>query len=141
MTTNPSIEKHYINVQMLNNISALSGLKKKNKKRYIQPNTQLCLRKWCFSFTWIFIKSLIYFSRLIGLVSPIQRELLEKKRNERRKRSTTSTNRNDFLYGSYEMLPVSQHCFPMLFGISTTTFLLYSLCPVSTIMLSFTLFS
>ncbi|KAF9407510.1 hypothetical protein HW555_012500 [Spodoptera exigua] len=28
-----------------------------------------------------------------------------KKRTERRKRSTTSTNRNDFLYGNYEMLP------------------------------------
>ncbi|KAJ8725121.1 hypothetical protein PYW07_016079 [Mythimna separata] len=45
------------------------------------------------------------FLRLIGLVTPLQRELLEKKRSERRKRSTTSTNRNDFLYGSYEMLP------------------------------------
>uniref|UniRef100_A0A2A4JXT7 Uncharacterized protein n=1 Tax=Heliothis virescens TaxID=7102 RepID=A0A2A4JXT7_HELVI len=45
------------------------------------------------------------FLRLIGLVTPLQRELLEKKRNERRKRSTTSTNRNDFLYGNYEMLP------------------------------------
>ncbi|CAH0628763.1 unnamed protein product [Chrysodeixis includens] len=45
------------------------------------------------------------FLRLIGLVTPLQRELIEKKRNERRKRSTTSTNRNEFLYGSYEMLP------------------------------------
>ncbi|XP_047023513.1 uncharacterized protein LOC124632651 isoform X2 [Helicoverpa zea] len=45
------------------------------------------------------------FLRLIGLITPLQRELLEKKRNERRKRSTTSTNRNDFLYGNYEMLP------------------------------------
>ncbi|KAH9641918.1 hypothetical protein HF086_011668 [Spodoptera exigua] len=46
------------------------------------------------------------FLRLIGLVTPLQKELLEKKRSERRKRSTTSTNRNDFLYGNYEMLPV-----------------------------------
>ncbi|XP_021183901.3 uncharacterized protein LOC110371824 isoform X1 [Helicoverpa armigera] len=45
------------------------------------------------------------FLRLLGLITPLQRELLEKKRNERRKRSTTSTNRNDFLYGNYEMLP------------------------------------
>ncbi|RVE48917.1 hypothetical protein evm_006379 [Chilo suppressalis] len=46
------------------------------------------------------------FMRLIGLVTPSQKEVLEKKRNERRKRSTTSTNRNDFLYGNYEMMPV-----------------------------------
>ncbi|KAF9805077.1 hypothetical protein SFRURICE_010260 [Spodoptera frugiperda] len=45
------------------------------------------------------------FLRLIGLVTPLQKELLEKKRSERRKRSTTSTNRNDFLYGNYDMLP------------------------------------
>ncbi|XP_026746741.1 GATA zinc finger domain-containing protein 24-like [Trichoplusia ni] len=45
------------------------------------------------------------FLRLIGLVTPLQREIIEKKRNERRKRSTTSTNRNEFLYGSFEMLP------------------------------------
>ncbi|XP_047989264.1 uncharacterized protein LOC125228651 [Leguminivora glycinivorella] len=45
------------------------------------------------------------FLRLIGLVTPAQKEVLEKKRSERRKRSTTSTNRNDFVYGSYEMLP------------------------------------
>lgn len=45
------------------------------------------------------------FLRLIGLVTPSQKDILEKKRNERRKRSTTSTNRNEFLYGSYEMLP------------------------------------
>ncbi|CAH1635288.1 unnamed protein product [Spodoptera littoralis] len=45
------------------------------------------------------------FLRLIGLITPLQKELLEKKRSERRKRSTTSTNRNDFLYGNYDMLP------------------------------------
>ncbi|XP_063636015.1 uncharacterized protein LOC134806620 [Cydia splendana] len=45
------------------------------------------------------------FLRLIGLVTPAQKEILEKKRSERRKRSTTSTNRNDFLYGNYDMLP------------------------------------
>ncbi|CAK1578521.1 unnamed protein product [Parnassius mnemosyne] len=43
------------------------------------------------------------FMRLIGLVTPSQKELLEKKRNERRKRATTSTNRNDFLYGNFDM--------------------------------------
>lgn len=37
----------------------------------------------------------------------LQKEVLEKKRNERRKRSTTSTNRNDFLYGNYDMMTVS----------------------------------
>ncbi|KAI8440372.1 hypothetical protein MSG28_001704 [Choristoneura fumiferana] len=42
---------------------------------------------------------------LLGLVTPAQKEVLEKKRSERRKRSTTSTNRNDFLYGNYDMLP------------------------------------
>ncbi|XP_059061951.1 uncharacterized protein LOC131854806 [Achroia grisella] len=44
------------------------------------------------------------FMRLIGLVTPSQKELLLKKRNERRKRSTTSTNRNDFLYGNFDMI-------------------------------------
>ncbi|XP_037968069.2 uncharacterized protein LOC105388991 isoform X1 [Plutella xylostella] len=42
------------------------------------------------------------FLRFIGLVTPQQKEILEKKRNERRKRSTTSTNKNDFLYGNLE---------------------------------------
>ncbi|KAL0839704.1 hypothetical protein ABMA28_016351 [Loxostege sticticalis] len=45
------------------------------------------------------------FMRFIGLITPAQKEILEKKRNERRKRSTTSTNRNDFLYGNYDMMP------------------------------------
>ncbi|KAJ0179438.1 hypothetical protein K1T71_005150 [Dendrolimus kikuchii] len=45
------------------------------------------------------------FLRLLGLVTHSQKEVLEKKRNERRKRSTTSTNRNDFLYGNYDMMP------------------------------------
>ncbi|XP_053600289.1 uncharacterized protein LOC128669458 [Plodia interpunctella] len=45
------------------------------------------------------------FLRLIGLVTSAQREILLKKRNERRKRSTTSTNRNDFLYGNFDMMP------------------------------------
>ncbi|XP_031763479.1 uncharacterized protein LOC113523469 isoform X2 [Galleria mellonella] len=45
------------------------------------------------------------FMRLIGLVTASQKELLLKKRNERRKRSTTSTNRNDFLYGNFDMIP------------------------------------
>ncbi|XP_068627792.1 PHD finger protein 21A-like [Battus philenor] len=45
------------------------------------------------------------FMRLIGLITHSQKELLDKKRNERRKRNTTSTNRNDFLYGNFEMLP------------------------------------
>ncbi|CAH2062911.1 unnamed protein product, partial [Iphiclides podalirius] len=45
------------------------------------------------------------FLRLIGLITHAQKELLEKKRNERRKRATTSTNRNDFLYGNFEMMP------------------------------------
>ncbi|KAM3967969.1 uncharacterized protein ACR2FA_004189 [Aphomia sociella] len=45
------------------------------------------------------------FMRLIGLVTVAQKELLLKKRNERRKRSTTSTNRNDFLYGNFDMMP------------------------------------
>ncbi|XP_026326663.1 PHD finger protein 21A-like isoform X2 [Hyposmocoma kahamanoa] len=48
------------------------------------------------------------FMRLIGLVTHSQRELLEKKRNERRKRSTTSTNRTDFLYGNFDMLPAKR---------------------------------
>lgn len=46
-------------------------------------------------------------SRLIGLVTPSQKEILEKKRDERRKRSTTSTNRTEFLYGNFDMMPVS----------------------------------
>ncbi|XP_049864914.1 PHD finger protein 21A-like [Pectinophora gossypiella] len=45
------------------------------------------------------------FLRLIGLVTHSQKEILEKKRSERRKRSTTSTNRTDFLYGNYDMMP------------------------------------
>ncbi|XP_045763841.1 uncharacterized protein LOC123866364 [Maniola jurtina] len=45
------------------------------------------------------------FLRLLGLIMPAQKEILERKINERRKRSTTSTNKNDFLYGNYEMLP------------------------------------
>ncbi|XP_075972096.1 uncharacterized protein LOC142973950 isoform X3 [Anticarsia gemmatalis] len=56
------------------------------------------------------------FLRLIGLITPLQKELIEKKRSERRKRSTTSTNRNDFLYGSYELLPKKKkyNTFPYL---------------------------
>ncbi|CAH2237202.1 jg11175 [Pararge aegeria aegeria] len=44
------------------------------------------------------------FLRLIGLITHTQKDILERKRNERRKRSTT-TNKNDFVYGNYEMLP------------------------------------
>ncbi|XP_072941540.1 uncharacterized protein [Epargyreus clarus] len=45
------------------------------------------------------------FMRLIGLVTPLQKEILEKKLNERRKRATTNTDRNQFDYGNYEMMP------------------------------------
>ncbi|XP_077287408.1 uncharacterized protein LOC143912100 isoform X2 [Arctopsyche grandis] len=43
------------------------------------------------------------FLRILGLITPQQRHLLEKKRNERKKRSTTSTNKNEFVYGNFEM--------------------------------------
>lgn len=45
------------------------------------------------------------FMRLIGLVTPLQKEIIEKKRSERRKRSTNSANRNEFLYGNLDMMP------------------------------------
>ncbi|KAL4714448.1 hypothetical protein ACJJTC_017743, partial [Scirpophaga incertulas] len=45
------------------------------------------------------------FMRLIGLITPSQKDILEKKRNDRRKRSNSSTNRNEFLYGNYDILP------------------------------------
>ncbi|XP_013185624.1 uncharacterized protein LOC106131168 [Amyelois transitella] len=45
------------------------------------------------------------FMRLIGLVTTAQRDILLKKRNERRKRSTTCTKRTDFLYGNFDMIP------------------------------------
>ncbi|CAH0721583.1 unnamed protein product, partial [Brenthis ino] len=45
------------------------------------------------------------FMRLIGLITPHQKDILERKRNERRKRSTNNTSKGEFLYGSYEMLP------------------------------------
>ncbi|KAI5634350.1 hypothetical protein NE865_12964 [Phthorimaea operculella] len=44
------------------------------------------------------------FLRLVGLVTHAQKEVMEKKRSERRKRSTTSTNRSDFLYGNFDMM-------------------------------------
>ncbi|CAG9563031.1 unnamed protein product [Danaus chrysippus] len=45
------------------------------------------------------------FMRLIGLITPAQKEIIERNRNERRKRSTNNSNKNDFIYGSYEMMP------------------------------------
>lgn len=48
------------------------------------------------------------FLRILGLITPQQRHLLEKKRNERKKRSTTSTNKNEFVYGNFEMGQVSR---------------------------------
>lgn len=45
------------------------------------------------------------FLRLLGLLTPSQKEQIEKRRSERRKRSSISTNRNEFLYGNYELMP------------------------------------
>ncbi|XP_052738046.1 uncharacterized protein LOC112050321 [Bicyclus anynana] len=45
------------------------------------------------------------FMRLIGLITPTQKDILERKRNERRKRSANSTNKNDLFYSNYEMFP------------------------------------
>ncbi|CAG4941164.1 unnamed protein product [Colias eurytheme] len=44
------------------------------------------------------------FMRLIGLVTPIQKEIMEKRINENRKRAA-GANRNEFVYGNYEMVP------------------------------------
>ncbi|CAH3993781.1 unnamed protein product [Pieris brassicae] len=43
------------------------------------------------------------FMRALGLVTPSQKELMEKRLNECRKRST-SANRSDFVYGSFDMI-------------------------------------
>ncbi|CAH2092147.1 unnamed protein product [Euphydryas editha] len=44
------------------------------------------------------------FMRLIGLITYHQKAIIERKRNERRKRSKRS-NKNEFIYDNYEMLP------------------------------------
>ncbi|VVC91648.1 unnamed protein product [Leptidea sinapis] len=44
------------------------------------------------------------YMRLIGLVTPIQKVLIDKRRSDRRKRAAT-TNRNNYIYGSFEMIP------------------------------------
>lgn len=46
------------------------------------------------------------FLRVLGLITPQQQNILEKKRNERKKRSTTSTNKNEFVYGNFESVQV-----------------------------------
>ncbi|CAK1551917.1 unnamed protein product [Leptosia nina] len=44
------------------------------------------------------------FMRLLGLVTPTQKEIMEKRISECRKRAS-SANRSDFVYGNFEMLP------------------------------------